>query len=80
VFTRHSKQVFTKLAGAGSSLEGVRLMCERRVLGRPLIEPVAAHSDLLQAFNRPIDLRHTYVLREDAAKAAKIMDGLHALG
>lgn len=80
VFTRHSKQVFTKLAGAGSSADGVRLMCERRVLGRPLIEPVAAHSDLLQAFNRPIDLRHTYVLREDAAKAAKIMDGLHALG
>ena len=80
VFTRHSRQVFTKLAGAGSAVDGVRLMCERRVLGRPLIEPVAAHSDLLQAFNKPIDLRHTYVLRDDAAKAERVMEGLHALG
>lgn len=79
VFTRHSRQVFTKLAGAGQSGEGVRLMCERRVLGRPLIEPVAAHSDLLAAFNRPIDLRHTYVLRDDAAKAGRIMEGLNIL-
>ncbi len=76
VFTRHSKQVFTKLAGAGSSVDGVRLLCERRVLGRSLIEPVAAHSDLLAAFNRPIDLRHTYVLRDDADKARKIMEQL----
>jgi len=79
VFTRHSKQIFTKLAGAGSATDGVRLMCERRVLGRPVIEPVAAHSDLLAAFNRPIDLRHTYVLRQDAAKAAGVMEGLHAI-
>lgn len=79
VFTRHSKQVFTKLAGAGAATEGVRLMCERRVLGRPLVEPVAAHSELLAAFNRPIDLRHTYVLRDDAAKAAAVMETLHIL-
>jgi len=79
VFTRHSKQVFTKLAGAGSAIDGVRLMCERRVLGRSLIEPVAAHSDLLAAFNRPIDLRHTYVLRDDAAKAAAVMESVHVL-
>jgi uncharacterized protein len=79
VFTRHSKQVFTKLAGAGSSIDGVRLLCERRVLGHSLIEPVAAHSDLLAAFNRPIDLRHTYVLRDDAERAARIMEGLHVL-
>lgn len=79
VFVRHSKQVFTKLAGAGSAVDGVRLMCERRVLGRSLIEPVAAHSDLLAAFNRPIDLRHTYVLRDDAERAARIMEGLHVL-
>jgi HD superfamily phosphohydrolase len=80
VFTRHSRQNFTRLAGAGAhGADGVRLLCERRVLGRPLIEPVAAHSDLLSAFNRPIDLRHTYVLRADAARAAQVMDGLHAL-
>lgn len=73
VFTRRSKQVFTSLAGAGSQVEGSRLMCERRILGRPRIEPVAAHSHLLKAFNRPIDLRHTYVLRDDAAKASKVI-------
>lgn len=73
VFTRHSRQAFTKLAGAGSSAEGVRLLCERRVLGRSVIEPVAAHSDLLAAFNRPIDLRHTYVLRDDADRARTVM-------
>lgn len=79
VFVRHSRQVFTKLAGAGSAVDGVRLMCERRVLGRRLVEPVAAHSDLLAAFNRPIDLRHTYVLRDDAERAARVMEGLHVL-
>jgi hypothetical protein len=79
VFTRHSKQVFTKLAGAGAAAEGTRLMCERRVLGRSLIEPVTAHSELLAAFNRPIDLRHTYVLRPDADRAAAVMEGLHIL-
>ena len=78
VFTRHSRQAFTHLAGAGQNPDGSRLLCERRVLGRPLIEPVAAHSDLLASFNRPIDLRHTYVLREDAAKAAAVMDRLQA--
>jgi hypothetical protein len=78
-FTRHSRQVFTKLAGPDAEGGGCRLMCERRVLGRPLIEPVAAHSDLLAVFHRPIDIRHTYVLRQDAAKAAGIMEQLRIL-
>lgn len=79
VFTRHSRQAFTRLAGAGAATDGVRLLCERRVLGRRLIEPVTRHSDLLASFNRPIDLRHTYVLREDADRAATVMQGLDAL-
>lgn len=76
VFVRHAHQSFTRLAGAGASREGVRLLCERRVLGRTVVEPVTAHSDLLAAFNRPIDLRHTYVLREDAERAAAVMQRL----
>ncbi|MEK7414015.1 MAG: HD domain-containing protein [Planctomycetota bacterium] len=80
VFSRRSRQVFSKLAGTGGSAEaGVRLLCERRILGRPVVEHVAAHSDLLAAFNRPIDLRHTYVLRKDSEKAAAVMERLHIL-
>ena len=78
VFDRHSRQVFTNLAGAGAATDGTRLLCERRVLGRPMIESVTAHSDLLASFNKPIDLRHTYVLRGDAERAAAVMDRLQA--
>lgn len=78
VFMRHSRQVFTDLAGAGAVVAGTRLLCERRVLGRPMVESVTAHSDLLASFNKPIDLRHTYVLRSDAERAAGVMDALHA--
>jgi HD superfamily phosphohydrolase len=85
VFTRHSRQTFTSLAGAGSSPAGTgdasvgtRLLCERRVLGRPLIDNVTAHSELLAAFNKPIDLVHTYVLRGDAEKARQVMERLKA--
>ncbi len=77
VFVRQSRQDFTKLDDRGD-VQPRRLLCERRVLGRPLIERVTAHSDLLAAFNRPIDLRHTYVLREDADKAAQVMERLQA--
>ncbi|MCS6970688.1 MAG: HD domain-containing protein [Planctomycetota bacterium] len=76
VFTRHAQQSFTRLAGAGACAEGVRLLCARRVLGRLIVEPVTAHSDLLAAFNQPIDIRHTYVLREDAERAAQVMQRL----
>ena len=48
------------------------LSCERRVLGRTIIEPVNLHSDLLANFNQPIDLQHTYVLRQDAERAAAV--------
>lgn len=78
VFICHSRQVFTTIAGAGAAVGGTRLLCERRVLGRPLIDSVTAHSDLLAAFNKPIDLRHTYVLRKDADQAAAVMDRLKA--
>jgi hypothetical protein len=82
VFMRHSRQVFTSLAGAGTtggaSGAGTRLLCERRVLGRPIIESVTSHSELLASFNKPIDLRHTYVLREDASKATAVMERLQA--
>lgn len=78
VFRRHAKQVFTRLDGAGATPGAARLLCERRVLGRPLLDPVTRHSELLASFNRPIDLRHTYVLREDAAKAAAVMERLQA--
>jgi HD superfamily phosphohydrolase len=78
VFVRHSRQTFTKLAGAGDAVDGARLLCERRVLGRPIIESITTHSDLLASFNKPIDLRHTYVLRSDAERAAGVMDALHA--
>jgi hypothetical protein len=40
------------------------------------VEPVTRHSDLLASFNTPIDLRHTYVLRQDADKAVAVMDSL----
>ena len=82
VFTRHSRQVFSSLAGAGTAASGPgggrRLLCERRVLGRPIIEAVTNHSELLASFNKPIDLRHTYVLRGDAAKAGQVMEKLRA--
>jgi HD superfamily phosphohydrolase len=80
VFTRHSRQVFTRLSRSGDAGDGVRLLCERRVLGRPVVEPVTAHSDLLAVFNRPIDIRHTYVLRQDADRAGVIMNELKLLG
>ena len=47
-------------------------------IDRPLIEPITAHSDLLASFNKPIDLRHTYVLRADAERAKVVMDRLQA--
>jgi hypothetical protein len=75
VFRRHSRQVFTKLASAANP-DGIQLLCERRVLGRPLVENVTRHSALLTAFNTPIDLRHTYVLRSDAERAKQVMDSL----
>jgi HD superfamily phosphohydrolase len=78
VFVRQSTQVFTGLAGAGAAADGTRLLCERRVLGRTLIDPVIHHSDLLASFNRPIDVRHTYVLRSDAERATRIMERLQA--
>lgn len=80
VFTRRSRQAFTRLVGAGhlDSEEPVRLLCERRVLGRKLVEPITRHSSLLASFNQPIDLRHTYVLREDVARATEVMDSLQA--
>jgi len=82
VFMRHSRQVFTSLAGAGAAAPaaggGTRLLCERRVLGRPIIESVTSHSELLSSFNKPIDLRHTYVLREDVDKATAVMERLQA--
>lgn len=74
VFTRRSRQRFTGIAGAGANQDGTRLLCERRVLGRSLVDSVANHSDLLAAFNRPIDLQHTYVLAEDADRARAVMD------
>jgi len=40
---------------------------------------VPAHSELLASFNKPIDLRHTYVLRADADKARSVMEKLEAL-
>ena len=75
VFRRHSRQVFTRLASAANP-DGIQLLCERRVLGKPLIDNVTRHSALLTAFNTPIDLRHTYVLRQDAEKAKQVMDKL----
>jgi len=77
VFRRHSRQVFTKLASAANP-DGTQLLCERRVLGRPLVENVTRHSALLTAFNTAIDLRHTYVLRQDAEKAKAVMDRLNS--
>jgi hypothetical protein len=77
VFTRRSRQVFTNLAGAGAAAEGTRLLCTRRVLGRTVVEPITNHSELLASFNKPIDVRHTYVLRGDADKAKAVMDQLH---
>lgn len=74
VFRREARQVFTKLDGAGNTPGTARLLCERRVLGRSLVEPVTRHSELLAAFNRPIELRHTYVLRADAERAAGVME------
>jgi len=82
VFTCRSRQVFTRLAGAGGSTAGelgaTRLLCERRVLGRSLVEPITGLSGLLASFNQPIDLQHTYVLRADADRAAAVMDRLQA--
>ncbi len=78
VFQRHSRQTFTNLVGAGAAEAGTRLLCERRVLGRQIVESVTAHSELLASFNRPIDLRHTYVLRGDADRARTVMEKLQA--
>lgn len=78
VFNRHSRQQFTGIAGAGAAATGTRLLCERRVLGRTLVEPVTNHSELLAAFNKPIDLNHTYVLRQDVDKATAVMEKLQA--
>ncbi len=78
VFTRRSRQRFTSIAGAGAVSEGTRLLCERRILGKPIIEAVTLHSDLLAAFNRPIDLQYTYVLGEDAERARTVMERLQA--
>ncbi len=74
VFERRSRQRFTRI-GAG----GGRLLCERRVLGRPRIESVTQHSDLLARFDAPIDLRHIYCLREDAERAAAVMQRMDVL-
>ena len=78
VFTRRSRQRFCAISGAGrlDSDSGRRLLCERRVLGRTLVESVTLHSPLLAAFNQPIDLRHTYVLRGDAGTARTVMERL----
>jgi hypothetical protein len=89
VFWRRSRQRFTNLAGAGSAAAvapgsspslatGTRLLCEQRLLGRSRLEPVAYHSHLLAAFNRPIDLQYTYVLRDDAARARAVLDGFNS--
>lgn len=81
VFIRHSRQRFTDLAGAAAPADGraaKRLLCERRVLGRPIVESVTVHSELLASFNRPIDLRHTYVLRQDVEAARQVMERLQA--
>jgi uncharacterized protein len=74
VFVRHSRQQFTGIVGAGAAATGTRMLCERRVLGRTVIEPVTNHSELLASFNKPIDLKHTYVLRGDVEKAKKVME------
>jgi hypothetical protein len=42
------------------------------------VEPVTNHSELLTAFNKPIDLNHTYVLRADVDKATAVMEKLQA--
>jgi len=77
VFTRRSQQAFTRLV-ADEPTAATRLLCERRVLGRTLVESVTAHSPLLSSFNKPIDLRHTYVLRRDQERATAVMDRLQA--
>ncbi len=82
VFMRHSRQRFTDLAAGGARAASqpgrARLLCERRVLGRPIIDSVTVHSELLASFNRPIDLRHTYVLRKDGERARQVMERLQA--
>jgi len=77
VFLRRSQQAFTRLVGEDTAGQ-TRLLCKRRVLGRTLVEPVTAHSPLLSSFNKPIDLRHTYVLRRDQERATAVMDRLQA--
>jgi HD superfamily phosphohydrolase len=76
VFSRRSRQRFTKITAAGQPLQAgtAPLSCERRVLGRSIVEPVNLHSDLLANFNQPIDVQHTYVLREDAALARQVAE------
>ncbi len=78
VFVRRSRQRFCSLEGAGGISGGRRLLCERRVLGRPVVESVTLHSPLLAAFNQPIDLQHTYVLRRDADRARTVMAAMSA--
>jgi len=76
VFARRQRQRFSRIAGAGAATEGKRLLCARRILGKRIVEPVTLHSELLARFNQPIDLQHTYVLREDAETARGVMDRL----
>ncbi|TVR12952.1 MAG: HD domain-containing protein [Planctomycetota bacterium] len=73
VFWRQAQQRFTTLAGAGGQRHGDRLHCVRRVLGRTLLQSVPETSHLLSAFNTPIHVQYTYVLREDADRAAAII-------
>ncbi|TVR43674.1 MAG: HD domain-containing protein [Planctomycetota bacterium] len=76
VFTRHSRQRFTNLHGAGGVEQGEILHGTRRVLGRRVIHPLAHQSHLLTLFNRPIDIQYTYVLRADAERAAAVLKRL----
>ncbi|MDA3959665.1 MAG: HD domain-containing protein [Planctomycetota bacterium] len=79
VFARRSRQRFTRIAGAGDEGdEGQSLLCERRILGHAIVEPVTLHSELLARFNQPIDLQHTYVLAEDGDRARTVMERLQA--
>ena len=76
VFARRQRQRFSRIAGAGADNQGHPLLCERRILGRSIVEPVTLHSELLARFNQPIDIQNTYVLAEDADRARQVMDRL----
>ena len=73
VFTRQSRQRFTKLQGAGGQSDGDQLHCTRSLLGRQVIQPLAEQSHLLSSFNRPINIQYMYVLREDGDKASSLL-------